>query len=156
MRPEIWDRAVNDILRKDRRPYKVWDINASDRAAAYEANQSPVLFAKTIPHRKNVIQSKPEPVPQTETVKADPKYQLDTGIGIRCPTCGSTFIKAISKPGTGMGYIGSASWIATTSIIETVVKSMQKQPYLCGYCDSMFTELNEADLDEFLPTEASW
>lgn len=154
----MWEKTVDEVLRKDRRSYRALNIRLEDRVKAFQSGQSPVIFAKAIPHRRDVVAPRVivMPIPQTDAVKNDPKYQLNTGVGLICPTCGSTFIKPISKPGTGLGYLGSVSWIAMTSIIEAAVKTVQKQPYLCGYCDSMFTEPDDSTPDEYLPSQPSW
>ena len=79
---------------------------------------------------------------QPAPVLADPKYMLDTGFGAGCPTCGSTSLKLVPKPGLGIGFIGSLGHVITASLIASrVEEELQKrirQPVECNYCGAKF------------------
>lgn len=140
-----WNEAVDRSLKAAGRDYRVGDILVEERADAYESGESPVIFAKRLKHTLTT-DAKPQdqppviPVAQHPSVLSDPKYLLDTGVNQRCPICGSTFVKPISKPGTGLSYFGSLQFVVGASLVESVVRQGQPQPYVCGYCEAVFTK----------------
>jgi hypothetical protein len=76
---------------------------------------------------------------QHATVLSDPRYLVDTGTGIGCPSCGSTNLVLTEKGGTGLGYFGSLGFVAGMMLVEGLVQNMQKQPITCNYCGVTFT-----------------
>ena len=138
----IWLSEVDKILIANKAAYRAKDIDEDQLSEAFNGGESPVIFAKNRTHKGRPVPviAPIIPVAQFSNVLTDPKYNLDTGTRLHCPVCGSSFIKPLGKPGTGMGYLGSVQWIVAASIFESFIKSAQKQPFLCGYCDATFTE----------------
>lgn len=136
-----WKASVDTILKQNKVHYRTDVIDEHQMHGAFESGESPVVFAKRSDHQaaRPKVAEPSVPVPQSAIVLNDPKYNLDTGLGLHCPICGSTFIKPVPKEGTGLGYIGSFGWIMAVTAVESALQYMQNQPYVCGYCEAGFT-----------------
>lgn len=75
---------------------------------------------------------------QAQAVLQDPKYLVDTGLGVGCPHCGSANVTLLQKQGTGLGYFGSIQFVLAATLVESAIAARRKQPAQCGYCGSAF------------------
>jgi len=75
---------------------------------------------------------------QPQSVLDDPRYNVNTGAGVACTSCGSTNVQPISKPGLGFGIFGSIQTVLIFSAIDGLTQSVQRQPYACTYCNAKF------------------
>ena len=142
-----WCAAVDSTLKSNRAAYRTSDIDEAQLQSAFDGNESPVIFAKRTDHigKNKTPTPAPKPIDQSPEVLSDPKYLLDTGLGVHCPICGSTFVRPIEKSGTGLGYLGSIGWVIAGSMVESAIKSAQVQPLACGYCQTVFTAASSAN-----------
>lgn len=76
---------------------------------------------------------------QAPVVMTDPKYMLDTGIGIGCPRCGSRNLLILQKTGSGLWFIGSFAWVITMGLLDSMYAHLKSQPFKCNYCEAQFT-----------------
>jgi hypothetical protein len=76
---------------------------------------------------------------QDPSVTRDPRYLVNTGVVEGCPTCGSTNVIAIGKPGTGIGAFGSIGFVLGAALVDAAIQSAQPMVYQCNYCNSQFT-----------------
>jgi DNA-directed RNA polymerase subunit RPC12/RpoP len=75
---------------------------------------------------------------QVPAVLEDPRYLVNTGHDVACPTCGSTNVAPLGKPGTGLGAIGSIGFIIAATIAEAAIRNVQRTVYQCTYCSTKF------------------
>jgi hypothetical protein len=108
---------------------------------AFQNGASPVEFISSGPPpvKPQFLHPTPQPPPdQPEAVKADPRYQLNTGVGCSCPFCGSTNIRVMGKEGSGLGYFGSIPFVVGAMVVESLIQSAQDSVLQCGYCENNF------------------
>lgn len=75
---------------------------------------------------------------QHALVLQDPKYLLNSGIGVLCPQCGSSNLVLVNKQGTGFSFFGSVEWVLAAVVVDSWVQKAQKQPAQCNYCQAHF------------------
>jgi len=92
------------------------------------------------------------PVPQTQAVLNDPRYQLNTGLNLSCPTCGSTNILLLGKEAQTRSHWGDAEWVAFNAVLDTVEAKHQKDRFQCAYCQKVFVK-NEPSIGQTAITQ---
>lgn len=144
---EDWKNSLRSCLKSRR--LLIAHIDEQEMAEAFADGVSPAIYAQraTVKEAYQPIapysppsQVERKPFPQSAAVMNDPKYQLFTGFDFVCPICGSSFIKVIGKPGSGLSYWGSLGWVAAGMVFESFLKGIQSQVYQCGYCEATFTQ----------------
>lgn len=71
-------------------------------------------------------------------VLEDPRYLVNTGHDVACPTCGSTNAAPLGKPETGLAAIGSIGFVLASTLVEAAVQSAQWMVFQCTYCSNRF------------------
>jgi hypothetical protein len=77
---------------------------------------------------------------QAPQVLNDPRYLLDTGLGMGCPTCGSTNLANRGKAkGTGLMFFGSLAWVLAASVVDSAIaRTLSGHLIECNYCGGSF------------------
>jgi DNA-directed RNA polymerase subunit RPC12/RpoP len=152
---EDWMQAVDRCLRQRNRGVTCAGLDPDEVVKAFSDGVSPVVFAAQpqLPmpppppppapvvdqHKVNLAQAAAEArARQVAAVLEDPRYLVDTGHDVACPTCGSTNVAPLGKPGTGFGAIGSIGFVVAATLVEAAVQKVQRTVYQCTYCLNKF------------------
>ena len=143
-----WCDSVDSFLVSRKRGIRLYQIDIDALRDAFHQKVSPVSFATqlTLPMRPPPLPAQTAPpwidarARQAEQVLNDPRYLLDTGLQMGCPTCGSTNLADVGKAqGTGLMYFGSLSWVLAASVVDRVIaQKISGHQIKCSYCGASF------------------
>jgi len=147
-----WYKSVDRFLVSRRRGVRVWELDHGALTAGFGQGTPPAVFATqpTLPigspaPTQPAQQSGPLPwvvARQRQAVQVlnDPRYLLDTGLGMGCPTCGSTNLANKGKAkGTGLMFFGSLAWVLAASLADSAIaQKLSGHLIECNYCAATF------------------
>ncbi len=144
-----WYASVDRLLYSRNRGVQARQLDQAALVAAYRAGVPPITFAS---QPRLPMQPPPPPIPpvaapwdiarqrQAPQVLNDPRYLLNTGLCIGCPTCGSTNLANRGKAtGTGLMYFGSIPFVLAASLIDSAIaQGLSGHRIECNYCGNSF------------------
>ncbi len=150
-----WKQAVDRCLKQRNRGVTTDLLDPTAMASAFGNGVSPVMFAAQAHLPMKPPPPQPAPVVdqhklammqaataararQDPAVTQDPRYMVNTGHEVACPTCGSTNVAPLGKPGTGLGAIGSIGFVIAASLVEAAIQNAQRTVFQCTYCSNKF------------------
>ena len=153
-----WKQAVDRCLKQRGRGVTCVQLDDTVMASAFASGVSPVAFAaqpQLPPKSAPPIVPPPPPAPdphfaamvqaaalararQPAAVQNDPRYLVNTGHDVGCPSCGSTNVAPLGKPGSGFGAFGSIGFVLVASVVEAAIQNAQRTVWQCTYCQNKF------------------
>lgn len=148
-----WCHSVDTFLVSRNRGVRIFQLDPGALQTAFQQKMAPIAFATQVklplaPPQTPSPTPPPYPPPwvgararQAAQVLADPRYLLDTGLQMGCPTCGSSNLADIGKAqGTGLMYFGSLAWVLAASVVDHMVaQTLSGHQIQCNYCGASFT-----------------